>query len=288
MGRTAEINPDSERLDAIVEPVAKLAQDVDDIRESLKPTLSRLEATGAKIEREDRAQRLKRHMPRTDNHETDNQMCPQHGVAFEPIVMPISLADAREWLAEKQGANATAIIFDPPYAVGTPVRGREDGAAGSVFAPFGFMHKTLSLCAGALKPGGVVFMFADWRRMPDLTYIGTTVGLRAATCIAWTRNRPGTGGLFRSAWDPIMVMSRGTPDAVDRSAVKNVIVADYQTKRTHPYQKPEAVFEALLPRICRRGDLVLDPFAGSGASRVVARRLGLAWDGCDIDPAFAA
>lgn len=218
------------------------------------------------------------------NDKTD----PLSTVAVDPLVMPISLADAREWLKEKEGAGATAIIFDPPYAVGTPVRGREDGAAGSVFAPFGFMHQTLASCAKALRPGGVVFVFADWRRMPDMTYIGTTVGLRASTCIAWTRNRPGTGGLFRSAWDPIMVLSRGVPDTVSRAAVKNVITADYPTKRTHPYQKPAAVFETLLPRICRTGDLVLDPFAGSGISRTVAADLGLAWDGCDIDPDYAA
>lgn len=218
------------------------------------------------------------------NTEADRAFCGP----LDTLVRPISLADAREWLSAKEGVGATAIVFDPPYAVGTPVRGREDGAAGSVFAPFGFMHQTLAACAKALRPGGVVFVFADWRRMPDLTYIGTTVGLRAATCVAWTRNRPGTGGLFRSAWDPIMVLSRGVPDAVDRAAVKNVITADYPSKRAHPYEKPAAVFEALFPRICRAGDLVLDPFAGSGVSRRVAADLGLAWDGCDIDPDYAA
>lgn len=42
---------DDARLDAVVEFVAKLAQDVDDIREKLKPTLARYEAASAKIER---------------------------------------------------------------------------------------------------------------------------------------------------------------------------------------------------------------------------------------------
>lgn len=195
-------------------------------------------------------------------------------------------ADARFWLAGKAGADAAAIVFDPPYAVGSPVRGREDGAAGSVFAPFGFLHETLRAAKHALREGGVVIIFADWRRMPDMGYLCSTVGLRPSTCVAWIRRRPGTGGLLRSAWDPIMLASRGSPIAVDRAAVRNVIEADYPTKRRHPYEKPAAIFETLFPRMCKAGDLILDPFAGSGVSGAVAAQLGLRWEGCDIDPDF--
>lgn len=107
------------------------------------------------------------------------------------------------------------------------------------------------------------------------------------------------------AWDrravpvelgPVLIASRGTPDAVDRAAVRNVIETDddvvyanYPAKRTHPYEKPPEVLGHILARVCRRGDLVLDPFAGSGSSRVAAEKLGLylVWKGCDIDPQFA-
>jgi DNA modification methylase len=201
--------------------------------------------------------------------------------------MHIDHADALEWLLGCEPNAATLVVFDPPYAVGSPVRGREDGAAGSVFGPLSFMSRTLTSVTRALRPGGICMIFADWRRMPDLAYIATTSGLRASTCIAWTRKRPGTGGLFRSAWDPILICSRGIPDAIDRAAVRNVVEADYQTKRDHPYGKPDEVFRHTFSRICRPGDLVLDPFAGSGVSGRVAAELGLRWRGCDIDPDFA-
>lgn len=111
----------------------------------------------------------------------------------------IKLDDALLWLAKKDKESAQLVVFDPPYAVGTPVRGREDGAAGSVFAPFSFMHKNLQEIRGVLVPGGIAVMFADWRRMPDLLYIANLSGLRPSVCIAWIRSRPGTGGLFRSS-----------------------------------------------------------------------------------------
>lgn len=199
----------------------------------------------------------------------------------------MSHADALQWLEECPEGTATAVIFDPPYAVGTPVRGREDGAAGSVFGPLSFLSRTMILAARALRPGGIVMIFTDWRRLPDMGYIASTSGLRPATCVAWVRNRPGTGGLLRASWDPVLVAARGVPDAVDRAAIRNVVVADYPSKRKHPYEKPPEVYRHILARICRPGDLVLDPFAGSASSRAAAEMLGLRWRGCDIDAAYA-
>jgi len=196
-------------------------------------------------------------------------------------------ADALDWLAVREPGSATAVIYDPPYAVGSPVRGREDGAAGSVFGPLSFLSRTMSLCARALRPGGIVIIFTDYKRMADMGYIASTVGLRPAACVAWVRNRPGTGGLLRASWDPVLVVSRGVPDAVDRAAIRNVVTADYPARRSHPYEKTAAVYEHILARVCRPGDLVLDPSAGSGSSRDAAGKLGLVWRGCDIDAAFA-
>ena len=212
----------------------------------------------------------------------------------------IEHADALDWLAVQPSACAQFVVFDPPYAVGSPVRGREDGAAGSLFGPLSFLSRTLREVARVLRPGGVCEIFADWRRMSDLGYIASTVGLRPAGCVAWVRNRPGTGGLVRSSWDPILLVARGLPDAVDRAAVRNVcetdeaeieqqsdvVRGDYPTKRKHPYGKPEVVFAHVMRRCVRAGDIVLDPFVGSGASARAALALGADWRGCDIDPDF--
>jgi adenine-specific DNA-methyltransferase len=200
--------------------------------------------------------------------------------------------DALDVLPGLDAGSAALVVYDPPYAVGSPVRGREDGAAGSVFAPFAFLNRTLAETRRILRPGGIAMIFADWRRMPDLAYMATTNGLRASTCIAWVRKRPGTGGLFRAAWDPILIASRGTPAAVDRSAVRNVvetdwvIEADYPSRRPHPYAKPAGLFREVFPRVCRPGDLVVDPFAGSCVTREVAAELGLRWIGVEIDPQY--
>lgn len=199
----------------------------------------------------------------------------------------IEHADALQWLERQPTGEATVIVYDPPYAVGSPVRGKEDGAAGSVFGPLSFMSRTLAQTARLLKPGGVCMIFADWRRMADLGYVASTVGLRPATCVAWVRTSPGTGGLFRASWDPILLVARGVPAALDRAAIRNVVEANYPRPRSHPYEKPAECYRHVFKRLCVPGDLVLDPFAGSGVSQRVAVEMELRWRGCDIDPDYA-
>ncbi len=52
----------------------------------------------------------------------------------------------------------------------------------------------------------------------------------------------------------------------------------------HPYQKPEKLVERVIRASSKPGDLVLDPFLGSGTTAVVARRLGRRYLGFEIDP----
>jgi DNA modification methylase len=93
-------------------------------------------------------------------------------------------------------------------------------------------------------------------------------GLREQHQLTWIRSNGGNGKLFRSASDPVLIASRRPPDCVDEANVKNWILADYERPRKHPYSKPPQLIEYALRRVCRPSDLVLDPFAGSGSSRV--------------------
>lgn len=54
----------------------------------------------------------------------------------------------------RRAGAARAVIYDPPYSRYSPMRGRGDGTAGSVAAPFSFMHRTMSLAARAVQPRG--------------------------------------------------------------------------------------------------------------------------------------
>jgi site-specific DNA-methyltransferase (adenine-specific) len=136
----------------------------------------------------------------------------------------------------------------------------------------------------ALVDGGVAMAFCDFKRTGDVCQLAAMSGLRLNTGVGWTWRRMGTGGLFRNAWSPVLVLSRGSPNAVDRSAVPNWIECEpvHPSRRGHDYEKPSEVFRHVFGRVLRPGSLVLDPFAGSGASAVPALELGASWLGCDL------
>src|SRR6266581_3855139 len=59
-------------------------------------------------------------------------------------------------------------------------------------------------------------------------------------------------------------------------------------KKVHPTQKPEALLARVILSSSRPGDLVIDPFNGTGTTGAVARRLGRRYIGFERDAAYAA
>ncbi|MCJ7507398.1 MAG: site-specific DNA-methyltransferase [candidate division Zixibacteria bacterium] len=59
-------------------------------------------------------------------------------------------------------------------------------------------------------------------------------------------------------------------------------------REKHPTQKPEALMERMIRASSNTGDIVLDPFVGSGTTCKVAKSLGRHWIGIDINPDYIA
>jgi site-specific DNA-methyltransferase (adenine-specific) len=57
-------------------------------------------------------------------------------------------------------------------------------------------------------------------------------------------------------------------------------------KTPHPTQKPEELVRRFVLASSKIGDLLLDPFSGSGTSLVVAEQLGRRWLGCDLSAEY--
>lgn len=57
-------------------------------------------------------------------------------------------------------------------------------------------------------------------------------------------------------------------------------------KTLHPTQKPEELVRKFVLASSNEGDLVIDPFSGSGTTVVVAEQLNRQWKACDLDPQY--
>jgi len=57
-------------------------------------------------------------------------------------------------------------------------------------------------------------------------------------------------------------------------------------ERIHPTQKPVALYDWILQKFAKQGDLILDTHLGSGSSRIAAHKAGLSFVGCELDKEY--
>lgn len=65
------------------------------------------------------------------------------------------------------------------------------------------------------------------------------------------------------------------------------VCGTFKERTAHPCQMPEGVLERIVRIASNPGDLVLDPFAGSGTTLAVAKRLGRRYLGVELSPEYA-
>ena len=70
--------------------------------------------------------------------------------------------------------------------------------------------------------------------------------------------------------------------------IEDVIRGDGPEKNDHHWQQAEGEFAHLIEKLTEPGDLVVDPFLGSGTTAAAAVKLGRRFIGCDINPGAVA
>lgn len=180
-----------------------------------------------------------------------------------------------------------AIVTDPPYAIPTQVASgrtitRNVGDLSMVEAAF----RQHAVCWKAgLGEKGRAFIFCDGASY-SVIYRATYSHFNLASLV-WDKGRIGMGREFRKRHELIVhawgastpvVSSDGTgyADVLECAPVSSA-------SRVHPAEKPVDLMKQLL-RVC--GQIVVDPFMGSGSVGVAAVSLGRQFIGCEIDPDY--
>jgi site-specific DNA-methyltransferase (adenine-specific) len=88
-------------------------------------------------------------------------------------------------------------------------------------------------------------------------------------------------GVRRDRWEPHPL------GAKPRDVIEVPVICNGMTEKTpHATQKPEALIEKLVTASSSKGQLVVDPFVGSGTTAVVAAKLGRKWLAGDADARY--
>lgn len=195
--------------------------------------------------------------------------------------------DAVEIMAAMPDRSVDAVLTDPPYSSGgrrenvRALRGSmlrsvedDDWIRGDAMSTQGFTW-LMRMCGiqwrRILTPGGHALAFIDWRMAPILAAALETADLRQHPTIVWDKTHFGMGAVFRNQYELVVHMSAGAAREPRRRDVGNVIACKPIRDGIHPTQKPVPLLATLLSVVCPEGGLVLDPFAGSGATAEAAR-----------------
>ena len=153
-----------------------------------------------------------------------------------------------------------------------------------------------------LVDGGVYGTFIDWRGLPIVEEAARTVGLQPLNLIVWTKTNAGMGSLYRSQHELLPLYKKGSAPHVNnielgkqgrwRSNVwtypgASSLGSDARRGlKDHPTVKPTAMLEDALLDLTHRGEIVLDPFLGSGSMLIAADKTGRVCRGLELDPLY--
>lgn len=212
-----------------------------------------------------------------------------------------------------EGERADAVFTDPPYNVriGGNVSGkgriqhREFAMASgemSVAEFVAFLKATLGPAAAVSRDGAVHFVCIDWRHLSELQAAGREIYGGLLNLCVWAKTNGGMGSLYRSQHELVFVFRVGKEPhrnnvelgrhGRNRSNVWTYAgVNTFRTGRleeltTHPTAKPVALVTDAIRDVTSRGDIVLDPFMGSGTTILAAERVGRRGYGLEIDPLY--
>lgn len=211
--------------------------------------------------------------------------------------------------------RAALVVTDPPYNV--PIDGHVSGLGAHKHREFAmavgemsaaeftdFLRGAMATAHNWSAPGSVHTWAMDWRHVVEIGGAGQTVYERFLNMAVWSKNQPGMGSFYRSQHELFFIFAKGGAPSRNnvqlgrfgrsRSNVWNYPSAVSLARTAeegnplamHPTVKPLALNCDVLLDASIKGDIVADPFMGSGTTLIAAEKLGRKARGIELDPAY--
>jgi site-specific DNA-methyltransferase (adenine-specific) len=188
-------------------------------------------------------------------------------------------ADCIDVMRSFDRGSVDMIVTDPPYI--TRYRSRDgqtvanDDNARWLRPAFNQMHRVL-------KNGGFCVSFYGWNKVDLFMDVWREAGFRVVGHIVFRKGYASSERFLRYEHEQAYLLAKGQA-VLPAHPVPDVLDFPYTGNKLHPTQKPVEALMPLIEAFTKAGDLVLDPFCGSGSTLDAAQRLGRDWTGIELD-----
>lgn len=210
----------------------------------------------------------------------------------------IHLCDAVNGLAALPDRSVDMIFTDPPYRTisgGAGVAG--DGSPSGVLAKndgliFKYNDIDISEYANGLyrvlKSPGHCYVMCNLLNLWRFHSVLTGVGFQVHNLLVWKKNTTNPNRWYMKNCEYVLFLRKGPARQIYTPSEQTVISVDTVAPRnkTHPTEKPVDLIRRYILASSLPGEMVLDPFAGTGSTGVACHETGRKFIGFEIDPAY--
>lgn len=172
------------------------------------------------------------------------------------------------------------VVTDPPYLVNyTDRNGRKlanDNDSRWVQPAFAQIYRVL-------KPDSFCICFYGWNHAEIFLCAWKAAGFTPVGHFVWVKRYSSKRGFARAHHEQAYLLVKGNPEKPADPPADVFYDWRYTGNKLHPTQKPVEAIRPLVEAYSIPGDVVLDPFAGSGTTLVAARELGRKPIGIEMD-----
>ncbi|MEM9764278.1 MAG: DNA methyltransferase [Pseudomonadota bacterium] len=196
----------------------------------------------------------------------------------------IICGDAAATLKTLPENSVDLIVTDPPYLCNYRDREgrrvRNDDNAGGVLPVFPELFRVL-------RPGSYCALFCGWSAIAAFSGAWEAAGFRTLGHIVWHKRYASAARHVQYRHESAWLLAKGNPRPPG-DPLPDVLDWTYSGNRNHPTEKAVEVIAPLVRAFSQPGDLVLDPFLGSGTTAVAAALAGRRSIGVELEERYCA
>lgn len=200
------------------------------------------------------------------------------------------LGDCREMFAEIGTGTVAAVVTDPPYGINTKSDGMGKLSPWADWCNSSYWYADwLATCQRLVGNTGCVWSCLNWRSMVTFQKASADIRWPIESLLIWDKDWIGPGGPkgLRPSYEMVALFAADLFGLEDRS-LRDVQQFKWSSIKPngHPAEKPENLMTWLIDISTKRGDVVMDPFMGSGTTGAAATKTGRQFIGCEMDEAW--